>query len=143
MQIKPSRSCGSHNASVSRIAIMVVSGTLERLQMAAMVASVAAVSGNEVTVLVSMNALEHFRREGTAQPAAEGEMGRLIAGKGAPPFRQLFEQAVELGGARIHPCSMAMDVLGCSAEDLAPCLGEPMGLARFLDDAQEGQVWSF
>ena len=127
----------------NRISIMLVSGTLERLQMAAMVASVGAVSGNEVTVFVSMNALAAFRRGATHQPAPEGEFGPLLLSRKAPAFRHLFEQAVELGEARIHPCSMAMDVLGYAAEDLEPYLGEAMGLTKFLDTAGEGQTWSF
>ena len=128
---------------MSRISILLVSGTLERLQMAAMIASVGAVSGNEVTVFVSMNALPVFRRGSAARPPVEGEMGRLLEQKKAPPFRQLFAQAVELGDAKIHPCSMAMDLLQYAPEDLEPYIGEPMGLTKFLDDARDGQAWTF
>ena len=44
----------------SKISVMVVSGSREKLQFAAMMTSVAAVSGNEVTVFLSMNALPYF-----------------------------------------------------------------------------------
>ena len=128
--------------STNRMSIVVVSGSLERLQMAAMMASVGAVSGNEVTVFLSMNALEHFRR-GAAAPAAEGAFGKVLAGKKAPGFKQLFQQATELGDARIHPCSMAVDVLGVQSAELEPWLKEPLGLTRFLSDAEGAQVWSF
>ena len=127
----------------NRIGILVVSGSIERLQMAAMVASVAAVSGNEVTVFVSMNALPVFRKGAAADAPAEGPVGRLLLQKKAPPYKQLFEQAVELGDAKIHPCSMAMDILGYEQDDIEPYLGEPMGLTKFLDVASSGQVWSF
>jgi len=127
----------------NRISIMVVSGTIERLQMAAMVASVGAVSGNDVTVFLSMNALPFFRRGASAPAPAEGEMGRLLVEKKVPPFKQLFENAVELGDARIFPCSMAMDVFGYGQQDVESYLGEPLGLTKFLDDAREGQIWSF
>ena len=126
----------------SKISIVVVSGTLERLQMAAMMASVGAVSGNEVTVFLSMNSLAHFRR-GAALPAAEGAFGKLLVEKKAPGFRQLFQQAVELGEAKLHPCSMALDVLGVKAGELEPWLGEPLGLTRFLADAEGAQTWTF
>jgi peroxiredoxin family protein len=127
----------------NRISIVVVSGSLERLQMAAMMASVGAVSGNDVTVFLSMNALPHFRRSVALAPAAEGPFGELLLQKKAPGFKQLFRSAVELGDAKIHPCSMAVDVLGVQAEDLEPWLREPLGLTRFLSDAHGGQVWSF
>ena len=127
----------------NRLSVMVVSGSLERLQMAAMVASVGAVSGNAVTVFLSMNALQHFRRGEGARPAAEGEFGKLLVQKKAPGFKQLFQSAAELGDAKIHPCSMAVDVLGVKEGELEPWLGEPLGLTKFLSDAEGGQVWSF
>jgi len=127
----------------SKISIVVVSGTLERLQMAAMMASVAAVSGNDVHVFLSMNAMPYFVK-GDATPApVEGPFGTLMAGKKIPPFRTLFEQAVELGEAKINPCSMAMDVMGIDSQALEPYLGEPMGLTKFLRDARDAQVWTF
>jgi len=127
----------------NRISVVVVSGALERLQMAAMVASVGAVSGNEVTVFLSMNALQHFARNAPGAPAPEGPFGKLLVQKKAPGFKQLFQSAAELGDAKIHPCSMAVDVLALGPGDLEPWLGEPLGLTKFLADAHGGQVCSF
>lgn len=129
--------------SSSKLNILVVSGTHERLQMAAMVASVGAVSGVEVKVLLSMNALQFFLRSNTEVPPPEGSFGRTMAGKKVPPFRQLLQQAVELGDAKIHPCSMAMDVLGTQPEDLESFLAPPLGLTRFLTDSATGQLLTF
>lgn len=129
--------------SSNRMSILIVSGTRERLQMAAMVASVGAVSGNEVTVFLSMNALQYFSKGSTLEPPPEGGFGERMQGKKIPPFRTLLEQAVELGDAKIFPCSMAMDVLGLGREALAPYVGEPMGLTKFLADADGAQVWTF
>jgi peroxiredoxin family protein len=126
----------------NKISIVVVSGSLERLQMAAMVASVGAVSGNEVSVFLSMNALAHFKR-GAAAPAAEGAFGRLLVEKKAPGFKKLFESAAQLGDAKIHPCSMAIDVMGVKEDELEPWLGEPLGLTKFLADAEGAQTWTF
>lgn len=126
-----------------KISIIVVSGSRERLQMAAMVASVGAVSGNEVSVFLSMNALAPFVRGAPSVAPHEGEFGAVAATKNVPPFKTLFEQAIELGGAKIHPCSMAMDVLALDPAALEPWLSEPLGLTRFLDDARDAQVWSF
>ena len=127
----------------SRLSILVVSGTHERLQMAAMVASVGAVSGNDVRVLFSMNALPVFRKGVASAAPAEGEVGALLASKKVPPFKQLFESAVELGGAQLLPCSMAMDVLGYEPADLEPYLGAATGLTKFLNEAAQGQIYTF
>jgi peroxiredoxin family protein len=127
----------------SKISIMVISGSHERLQMAAMVASVGAVSGNEVSVFLSMNSLQHFVKDDDTPAPVEGPFGTLMAQKNVPAFRTLFRQAVELGDAKLHPCSMAMDVMGIEHGALEPYVGEPLGLTKFLDDARDAQVWSF
>lgn len=129
--------------SSNRMSILVVSGSLERLQMAAMVASVGAVSGSEVTVFLSMNALQYFVKGSALEATAEGSFGTHMRGKKIPPFRTLLEQAVELGDAKIYPCSMAMDVLGIEREALEHYVGEPRGLTKFLADADGAQVWTF
>ena len=129
--------------STSEISILVVSGSLERLQMAGMVASVGAVSGSGVTVFLSMNALQYFIKGSDATAPAEGAFGDVMSQKNVPPFKSLFENAVELGDAKIFPCSMAMDVLDAEAEDLEPYLSEPLGLTKFLNDAANHQIWTF
>lgn len=129
--------------STSKISILIVSGSLERLQMAGMVASVGAVSGSEVTVFLSMNALQYFIKGSDTSAPAEGPFGEVMSGKNVPPFKSLFENAVELGDAKIYPCSMAMDVLDADAGDLEPYLSEPLGLTKFLTEAADHQIWTF
>ena len=129
--------------AISKICVVVVSGTLERLQMAAMVASVAAVSGQDVMVFLSMNALTYFVKDDNSKAPHEGKMGDLIASKKVPEFKTLFEQAVELGDAKIYPCSMAMDILGVEQGGLEDYLENATGLTKFLHDASDGQVWTF
>jgi peroxiredoxin family protein len=126
-----------------KICVVVVSGTRERLQMAAMVASVAAVSGIEVTIFLSMNAVPYFVKGASGDPPSEGAFGDLVVKKKAPDFRTLFRQAVELGDAKILPCSMALDIAGIEVDTLEPYLGEPTGLTSFLDTARGAQVWTF
>lgn len=126
-----------------QLSIMCVSGLHERIQMAAMTAATAAVSGTRVTVFLSMNALPYFIKGHTIKPPQEGEMGKLMASKNVPPFKQLFEQAKELGGATLHACSMAMDVLGVGEAELDEALDGPLGLTRFLSDAADGQILVF
>lgn len=128
---------------MAKINIVVVSGERERLQMAGMMASVAAVSGDQVTVFLSMNALRYFSKNSPDSPPPEGPFGKLLQEKKAPDFKQLFKSAAELGGAKIYPCSMAVDVLGVKPQELEPWLEPPLGLTKFLSDAEGGQVLSF
>ena len=126
-----------------KIHIVCVSGTREKLQMAAMIASVAAASGDEVSVFFSMNAMQYFVKGSSAEPPSEGEFGTLLQSKGVPPFRQLFQMAAELGNATLLPCSMALDLLKVTKDDLDPALGPPTGLTRFLSDADGAQMMTF
>jgi len=73
-----------------KICVVVVSGTRERLQMAAMVASVAAVSGIEVTVFLSMNAVPYFIKGASTDAPGEGGIADLMVKKKAPDFKTLF-----------------------------------------------------
>jgi peroxiredoxin family protein len=126
-----------------KIHIVCVSGTREKLQMAAMIASVAAATGDQVSVFFSMNALAYFVKGHAADAPAEGEFGTLLTHQGVPPFKQLFKQAAELGDAKLLPCSMAIDLLKITRNELDPELGSPTGLTRFLSDAEGGQLLTF
>jgi len=126
-----------------QINIVCVSGTREKLQMAAMFASVAAASGDDVTVFFSMNALTYFVKGRSPDVPVEGELGTLLEQKGVPPFKQLFQQAVELGDAKLLPCSMAVDLLKITEDQLDPEFGPPTGLTRFLSDSEGGQFLTF
>jgi len=126
-----------------KLNIICVTGSREKLQMAAMFASVAAATGDEVSIFLSMNALPYFGKGHAGDAPVEGELGALMSQKGVPPFKQLFQQAVELGDAQILPCSMAMDLLKITHDDLDPELGPPTGLTRFLSDAEGGQMLTF
>lgn len=126
-----------------KIDIVCISGTREKLQMAAMIASVAAATGDAVSVFFSMNALAYFVKGHTADAPPEGEFGKLMGQHGVPPFKQLFKQAAELGDAKLLPCSMALDLLKITRNDLDPEFGPPTGLTRFLSDAEGGQLLTF
>lgn len=126
-----------------KISIICVSGTHERMQMAAMVAAVAGAGGSDVKVFLSMNALPFFLKDRQVKAVNEGEMGELMSKKNVPPFKELFENAKELGSASIHACSMAMDILGVGEEQLDPSVDGAMGLTKFLSDAADSQVMVF
>jgi len=128
---------------MSGLHIVCLSGTLEKLQFAAMTASVGAACGRSVTVFVSMNAVAHFLKTPPSKASPEGPFGVAMSGKSVPAFEKLFEQSVDLGDAAIYACSMAMDVLGVQEADLAPHVKGAMGLTKFLSDAEEGQVMVF
>lgn len=126
-----------------KIYIVCVSGTLEKLQMAAMFTSVSVACDLPVTVFFSMNALTPFVKNRDCVVASEGEFGALLQQQGVPPFKQLFQMATELGDAQLLPCSMAVDLLKIDEKDLEDGFGPPTGLAHFLAMSEGGQVLTF
>lgn len=129
--------------ATEKLNVIMVSGQREQLQMASMVAAVGAVSGSDVQVFVSMNALPFFRKGESSPAESEGRLGELMHQHNVPSFKLLVKQAAELGGAKIFPCSMAMDLLRLRQTELEPYFEEATGLTKFLADASSGQVWSF
>ena len=122
--------------------ILLSSGEHEKIQMAAMMASVAAVSDRPVSLFVSMNAIYCFKRG--ADPVERyvgGRMSEVLKARKAPDPIDLIGQGKMLGEMRVYACSMALDVLDWSLDDLTEDLfDEPMGLTKFLSDAEEGQL---
>ena len=125
--------------------IMLCSGEHEKLQMAAMIASVGAVSERPVELFVSMNAILAFARE--APPDGRyrgGAFSQLMKDKHAPDPLTLLRQGKEFGDLKIWACSMALDVAGLEMDHLVEELFDgPLGLTKFLSDAEAGQLVTF
>ena len=121
--------------------ILLCSGEHEKIQMAAMMASVGAVSDRTVHVFVSMNAMYAF--DGQATPGDRykgGAFSDVMKEKGVPDAITLFEQGKMLGDLKMYVCSMALDVSGWGEDRLVENLfDDTMGLTKFLSDAENGQ----
>ena len=121
--------------------ILLCSGDHEKVQMAAMMASVAAVSERPVEVFISMNALLAFAKGTPADQRYQGGIfSKLLKDKKAPDPMTLFRQGKELGDLKLWACSMALDIQGWELDRLEDDMFEgPMGLTKFLSDAENGQ----
>ena len=121
--------------------ILLCSGEHEKVQMAAMMASVAAVSERPVEVFVSMNAVLAFEKGVPADKRYHGgAFSKVLTDKKAPDPLTLFRQGKELGDLKLWACSMALDVQGWELANLEDGLfDEALGLTKFLSDAETGQ----
>jgi peroxiredoxin family protein len=125
--------------SAEPLFIILTSGEHEKIQMAGMIASVAAVSERPVEVFVSMNAMFAFRKDRSDYQG--GEFSKLMKDKNAPDAIELFQQGRMLGDLKVYPCSMAMDISGWQESELVEDLFEPpAGLTKFLSDAENGHL---
>ena len=121
--------------------IMLCSGEHEKLQMAAMVASIGAVSDRPVQVFVSMNASLAFAKDTPAEKRYQGgAFSKLLKEKHAPDALKLFQQGRELGDLKMWICSMALDIQGWEMDRLVDGLFDgALGLTKFMSDAESGQ----
>jgi len=122
--------------------ILICSEQHEKIQMAAMMASVAAVSERPVHVFVSMGAIYAFQKGLSGDLRYEGgRFSQVMKDKRAPDAMMLFEQGKMLGEMTVHVCSMALDILGWKESDLVEDVFDgAMGLTKFLSDAEQGQL---
>ena len=124
--------------------ILLCSGEHEKIQMAAMTASVAAVSDRPVEVFVSMNALEVFQKSPGGDRYSGGKFSKVMLERKVPDALELFGQGKMLGEMKVYACSMAMDVAKIELDDLVDDLvDEAGGLTKFLSDAEAGQLVVF
>ena len=121
--------------------ILLCSGEHEKVQMAAMMASVAAVSERPVEVFVSMNAILAFEKGVAADKRYYGAAySKLLKEKKAPDPLVLFQQGRDLGDLKLWACSMALDMKGWELDRLEDGLFDgALGLTKFLSDTESGQ----
>jgi len=124
--------------------ILLASGEHEKLQMAAMMASVGAVSERPVEMFVSMNALLAFEKDLPAERRYQGgKFSKVLKEKRAPDALTLLRQGKELGDLKLWACSMALDMEGWELDRFEDGLFDgARGLTKFLSDAETGQFIS-
>ncbi|MBF0460054.1 MAG: hypothetical protein HQL87_01535 [Magnetococcales bacterium] len=122
--------------------ILLCSGEHEKIQMAAMMASVGAVSDRKVYVLVSMGAILAFAKDCPAETRYQGgATSALMQQKKVPDAIQLFRQGKELGDLTMKVCPMVMDIHGWELDHLVDDLFDGFtGLTSFLGAAEAGQL---
>jgi peroxiredoxin family protein len=128
--------------------IVVFSGTEDRLQAAAVMASGAAALGKRVNIFLQYWGLEAFRKDrikaGLGLAPEAGERGAALvaaaAKAGQQPWHATLRVAKELGEIDIQACSLSMDVLKIEEEDLDPLVDGVEGVTAFYLNAGDGHI---
>ncbi len=128
--------------------IVVFSGTEDRLQAAAVMASGAAALGKRVNIFLQYWGLEAFRKDriaaGLGLAPEAGEHGAALvaaaAKAGQQPWHATLRVAKELGEIDIQACSLSMDVLKIEEEDLDPLVDGVEGVTAFYLNAGDGHI---
>ncbi len=130
------------------VSLVLFSGTEDKLQAAAVLTAGAAALGRPVHIFLQYWALDAFRADRIDQPhglAPEaGPEGRRavddLRAAGQQSWLETLQMAKEIGEVDIQACSLSMDLLRLSAEQLDPIVDGVEGVAAFYVNAGEGQV---
>ena len=161
---------GAEEAKKRKVSMVVMSGDMDKLFGAFIIATGAAAMGNEVTMFFTFWGLRALKRADAktgktffgkmlgmmygggiekANPSmfSFGGMGRWMFGKmmGANNVSSLVELrdlAIDLG-VKMYGCQMSMDVMEIPQESFVKGVQEPVGVGFFIAEAQESQVTLF
>jgi peroxiredoxin family protein len=125
-------------------AVVLFSGTDDKLQAAATLTVGAAVMGRPVQVFLQYWALDAFRADRIAKdhgvvPEAGPDGAAAMAAQHSTHWSELFRQAKDVGEVHIHACADSMEMFHLTPEDLDPLVEGTWGVASFFA-AADGPV---
>ena len=121
------------------LALVLFSGTDDKLNAAAVLAAGAAAMGRKVQVLIQYWTLDAFRadriqKDHGVAPEAGAEGAELVQRHDGQHWSETFRQAKEIGEVGINACSLSMEILGITVDDLDPLVDGQEGVAAFFLD---------
>lgn len=127
------------------LSLVLFSGTDDKLNAAAILATGAAAMGRKVDIFLQYWGLKAFRRDHTRQdhgaaPEA-GTWAHLVPRHDGQHWSELLAQAREIGEVRIHACAQSMELFGITSEDLDPLVDDVEGVAAFVAEATGQMVF--
>jgi peroxiredoxin family protein len=135
----------------SKMAIILFSGTVDKLMAAATLATGAAAMGMEVEVFLTFWGLNAFRKDQVrtntrfssdfaefAEPAMQA-----MQAKNVPHWLDTLASAKEIGTVHVRACGMTLQLFGWTLEDLDPIVEDVTGVASFVEEAKDAQVTLF
>lgn len=130
------------------LALVLFSGTDDKLNAAAVLTAGAAALGRPVHLFLQYWALDAFRKDrieadhGLAPEA--GAAGRAavdaLRAAGQSSWAETLRQAKDLGEVEIQACSLSMDLLHLEESDLDPLVDGVEGVTAFYLNAGDGQI---
>jgi peroxiredoxin family protein len=153
----------------NKMTLVVLSGDMDKVMAAYIIASGAAASGMEVIMFFTFWGIKAIQKGGLTGKSLFGRMlgamnrggldaigpSRLNMGgmgrwmfklmmkkHGVTPLSELRDACIALG-VKLIPCEMSMRVMEIDCEDLIPETEEPVGVAVMLEHANESSVQYF
>jgi peroxiredoxin family protein len=153
----------------NKLTLVVLSGDMDKVMAAYIIASGAAASGMEVIMFFTFWGIKAIQKGNLTGKSIFGRMlgvmnrggldaigpSRLNMGgmgrwmfklmmkkHGVTPLNELRDACIALG-VKLMPCQMSMDVMEINCDHLIPEATEPVGVATMLEHAQESSIQFF
>jgi peroxiredoxin family protein len=154
----------------NKMTLVVLSGDMDKVMAAYIIASGAAAGGMDVIMFFTFWGLKAIQRDGILTGKGlfgkmlgimnrgglkaigpsrlnMGGMGRwmfnlMMKMHGVTPLNELRDACIALG-VKLIPCDMSMKVMEIDCEDLIPETEEPVGVAVMLEHANESSIQYF
>jgi peroxiredoxin family protein len=133
-----------------KMAIIVHSGSLDRLYPVFMLSSTGGVMDVEVSLFFTFWGLNALKKDGLESAGLSGIMavgtGMMkdkIREAGVPTLTDLLKMCRQTGNVKIYACSTTMEIMGVKKEELIPEVDDIVGAASFLSIALESDVQLF
>jgi len=131
-----------------RFAIVLFSGTADKLMAAANIAAGGAAAGSEVTVFLTFGGLLAFRKgDWKTNQRLSADLGphadlvrQAMQNPAMPSWMQVFKDAMEIGQLKITACLMTLEMFGLKLDDLEPVVSEVSTVSNFLGSSEGGRV---
>jgi peroxiredoxin family protein len=131
-----------------RFAIVLFSGTADKLMAAANIAAGATAAGHEVTLFLTFAGLLAFRKDAwktndrvsaDTGPYAE-TVRQAMRNAEMPAWTQVFKDAMEIGSLKITACLMSLELFKLKLEDLEPIVSEVSTVSNFIGTSEGGKT---
>jgi peroxiredoxin family protein len=157
-------------AAKNKLSMVVLSGDMDKVMAALIIATGAAANGMEVCMFFTFWGLKAIQKDGVI--TGKGLFGRMLGimnrgglnaigpsrlnmgglgrwmfkkmmkEKGVASLPELYDMAVDLGVVMM-PCQMSMDVMEFDPKNFRENTTQPVGVATFLENAAESKVTLF
>jgi peroxiredoxin family protein len=135
-------------ATANRLAIVLFSGTIDKLMSASIMATGAAAMGMDVEIfLTNWGALAFRRGDHTTNTRVSadyadyrGTLLEQMAAKKVTSWMENLEGAKEIGNVHITACSHTMTLFDLQLSDLEPIVDEVIGVAAFIESARDSAM---
>lgn len=134
-----------------RMALIVFSGTVDKLTAVATLTAGAAAMDMEVDLFLTFWGIEAVKKGAKEQPpriTAEYAdyapmMMELMQAKNVPYWLDTLKNAREIGNIKVYACSATMELFGMSKDHLDDVVDEVTGVANFIEMAKDAKITLF